>query len=66
MVLPKPWARSNGSFYSGFKVLLHDLCRTPEAVGVLIGALGFIIRLLWGLPGAAAFLCYRMPHASAK
>ena len=49
-----------------FQVLLHDLCRTPEAVGVLIGALGFIIRLLWGLPGAAAFLCYRMPHASAK
>jgi len=31
-----------------FQVLLHDLCRAPEAVGVLIGALGFAIRLLWG------------------
>ena len=45
-----------------FQVLLHHLCRAPEAVGVLIGALGFAIRLLWGLPGGAAFLWYRMPR----
>ena len=38
-----------------FQVLLHDLCRAPEAIGVLIGALGFAIRLLWGLPGGARF-----------
>ena len=45
-----------------FQVLLRDLCRAPEAVGVLIGALGFAIRLLWGLPGGAAFLWYRLPR----
>ena len=45
-----------------FQVLLHDLCRAPEAIGVLIGALGFATRLLWGLPGGAAFLWYRMPR----
>ena len=49
-----------------FQVLLHDLCRAPEAVGVLIGALGFAIRLLWGLPGGAAFLWYRLPRVSKK
>jgi len=49
-----------------FQVLLHDLRRAPEAVGVLIGALGFAIRLLWGLPGGAAFLWYRLPRVSKK
>jgi uncharacterized membrane protein YbhN (UPF0104 family) len=49
-----------------FQVLLHDLCRAPEAVGVLIGALGFAIRLLWGLPGGAALLWYRLPRVSKK
>jgi len=49
-----------------FQVLLHDLSRAPEAVGVLIGALGFAIRLLWGLPGGAAFLWYRLPRVPSS
>ena len=49
-----------------FQVLLHDLCRAPEAVGVLTGALGFATRLLWGLPGGTAFLWYRVPRVSGK
>ena len=48
-----------------FQVLLHDLAGTPEAVGVLIGVIGFVVRALWGLPGLAAFLFYRAPASAA-
>ncbi len=48
-----------------FQVLLHDLAGTPEAVGVLIGVIGFGVRTLWGLPGLAAFLIYRPALSSA-
>jgi uncharacterized protein (TIRG00374 family) len=42
-----------------FQVLLHNLAGTPEAVGALIGTVGFSIQALWAaLPGGAAFVFY--------
>ena len=42
-----------------FQTLLHDLARVPAAVGALIGAAGFSLKLLWSLPGAVVFLTQR-------
>jgi uncharacterized membrane protein YbhN (UPF0104 family) len=42
-----------------FQVLLHDLCGIAPGVGAAIGSLGFAMRALWGLPGAALLLRYR-------
>ena len=42
-----------------FQTLLHDLAGVPVAVGALIGAAGFSLKLLWGLPGAFVFLTRR-------
>jgi uncharacterized protein (TIRG00374 family) len=42
-----------------FQVLLHNLAGAPEAVGALIGTVGFSIQALWAaVPGGAAFVCY--------
>ena len=43
-----------------FQTLLHDLARVPQAVGALIGAAGFSMKLLWSLPGAFVFLTHRL------
>ena len=43
-----------------FQTLLHDLAGVPPAVGALIGAAGFSMKLLWSLPGAFVFLTYRL------
>jgi uncharacterized membrane protein YbhN (UPF0104 family) len=48
-----------------FQVLLHNLAGTPEAVGALIGTVGFSIQALWAaVPGGAAFVCYRWLSAT--
>ncbi len=52
-----------------FQTLLHDLAGVPPAVGALIGAAGFSMKLLWSLPGAFVFLGHRLgrkPAAPAK
>jgi len=49
-----------------FQVLLHRSVSRAGSCGVLIGALGFAIRLLWGLPGGAAFLWYRLPRVPSS
>lgn len=43
-----------------FQTLLHDLAGVPAAVGALIGAAGFGMKLLWSLPGAFVFLGHRL------
>ena len=43
-----------------FQTLLHDLAGVPAAVGALIGAAGFSLKLLWSLPGAFVFLGHRL------
>ena len=43
-----------------FQTLLHDLAGVPMAVGALIGAAGFSLKLLWSLPGAFVFLSHRL------
>jgi uncharacterized protein (TIRG00374 family) len=43
-----------------FQVLLLNLTGTPQAVGALIGTVGFSIQALWAaIPGGAAFIGYR-------
>ncbi|MBV9127071.1 MAG: flippase-like domain-containing protein, partial [Verrucomicrobia bacterium] len=42
-----------------FQVLLHDLTGTPEAIGALIGMLGYAIQASWGIFGAGAFLSHQ-------
>ena len=41
-----------------FQSLLHDLAGVDAGVGALIGSLGFAIKALWALPGAAIFILY--------
>ncbi len=48
-----------------FQTLLHDLAGVPPAVGALIGAAGFGMKLLWSLPGAFVFLTHRLAGKSA-
>ena len=40
--------------------LLHGLSGVPPAVGALIGSLGFSMKALWSVPGAAVFVGYRL------
>ena len=47
-----------------FQTLLHDLAGVPAAVGALIGAAGFSLKLLWSLPGAFVFLGHRLGRKS--
>ena len=55
-----------------FQNLLHSLSGVSPAVGALIGSLGFSMKALWSLPGAAVFLGYRLlgrvarPDAAAE
>ncbi len=48
-----------------FQTLLHDLAGVPAAVGALIGAAGFGMKLLWSLPGAFVFLTHRLTGKTA-
>ncbi len=48
-----------------FQTLLHDLAGVPAAVGALIGAAGFSMKLLWSLPGAFVFLTHRLTKKTA-
>lgn len=48
-----------------FQTLLHDLAGVPAAVGALIGAAGFGMKLLWSLPGAIVFLTHRLAGKTA-
>ena len=48
-----------------FQTLLHDLAGVPTAVGALIGAAGFSLKLLWSLPGAFVFLGHRLGRKTA-
>ena len=49
-----------------FQTLLHDLAGVPTAVGALIGAAGFSLKLLWSLPGAFVFLGHRLGRDTAS
>jgi uncharacterized membrane protein YbhN (UPF0104 family) len=49
-----------------FQVLLKDLCNIPAGVGAAIGSLGFAMRAVWGLPGAAILLRYRASEKSLR
>ena len=49
-----------------FESLLHSLSGVPPAVGALIGSLGFSMKALWSLPGAAVFLGYRLVGRASR
>ena len=49
-----------------FQNLLHGLSSVPPAVGALIGSLGFGMKVIWSLPGAAVFLGYRLLGRAAR
>lgn len=57
MALPVSFA-GIGLRESLFQSLLHDLAGVDPGVGALVGSLGFAMKALWALPGAAVFIVY--------
>src|SRR5450432_2113056 len=42
-----------------FQIMLHGLCRVPEAVAVLIGSMSFLVMLVCSAPGGIVYFFYK-------